>query len=320
MKIWWNTCVKLPNRLQKAPLREAQTEISASVRACPTRKVRRERALSSSASATAKPVLPHKRWALNSNQWSTCRYHTNNIRKYKGWHNCLYHTYLSLLHRVGSIEAESWSNSSQVSTDGVAIVELNDTEWWRETVEKKQHNGKNTALWQHGERDEREMWPTLRHEAACLFLPPLIPSRCLLHALLPEGLLQATENLGFANQYMSRKRWMNYLNQCWYKLLAPERINSNNLLTGLWHKLVYDHKNVMRKTCQTGPTAFYHFSNSVLKLCILHINSLHSLKGYFKDLGTLNIINSHGKESSWLAWIPSSNAKPGCTIFGMTPP
>lgn len=55
---------------------------------------------------------------------------------------------------------------------------------------------------------------------------------------------------------------MNYLNQCWYKLLAPERINSNNLLPGLWHKLVYDHKNVMRRTCQMGPTAFYHFSNS----------------------------------------------------------
>lgn len=140
------------------------------------------------------------------------------------------------------------------------------TEWhWtmeRDHFLKKQHNGKNTVLWQHGERDEREMWPTLRHEAACLFLLPRITSRCLWHALLPEGLLQATENLGFANQYIFRKRWMNYLNQWWYKLQAPERINSNTIFPGWLHKLVYDHKNVMRRTCQTGPPAFYHFSNS----------------------------------------------------------
>lgn len=37
---------------------------------------------------------------------------------------------------------------------------------------------------------DKKMSPTLRREASCLFLPPLIPSRCLLHALLPEGLLQ----------------------------------------------------------------------------------------------------------------------------------
>lgn len=34
------------------------------------------------------------------------------------------------------------------------------------------------------------MSPTLRHEAVCLFLPPLIPAHCPSHALLPEVPLQ----------------------------------------------------------------------------------------------------------------------------------
>lgn len=38
------------------------------------------------------------------------------------------HTHLSLLHRVGSVEAKSGSNTSQVPTDRVGIVELDGTE------------------------------------------------------------------------------------------------------------------------------------------------------------------------------------------------
>lgn len=59
-----------------------------------------------------------------------------NIKKDNGWRIPLTRTYLRLLHGIGSIEAKSWSNPSQVSTDGVAVTELNDTEQWKETIGK----------------------------------------------------------------------------------------------------------------------------------------------------------------------------------------
>lgn len=103
--------------------------------ACPTRKVRRERALSSSASASVKPDGPHRRRALNSSQWSTYNQMIcirNAEREPQTFTDCgvtlqSKKTHLSLLHAVGSIEAKSGSNPSQVPADGVGVVKLDGT-------------------------------------------------------------------------------------------------------------------------------------------------------------------------------------------------
>lgn len=159
-------------------MREAQTEISASVMACPTRKVLRDRALSSSARARVKPGWPHRRWALNSSQWSTCRHRRHRLRTSRGWDTVLKHTHLRLLHGVGSIQAKSWGHSSQEPADGVAIVELNDAKQRKEST-GKQHVGYNTPSPHHDVTDvDKKMPPTLRPQASYLFLPPPKPPRC----------------------------------------------------------------------------------------------------------------------------------------------